>query len=487
MFDICIIGAGIVGSTIARALSKYAVSVCWLEKELDVSMGSSKANSGIIHGGYDAKHGTLKAKFCEAGNRLYTELEKELHFGLKRVGSFVIGFDGQDRKTIERLYENGLKNQVQGISIVDGDFVRQQEPYLSPEIQCALYCETAGVVSPYEVTIAFAENAIDNGVKLFLNTEVINIHKKDDYFKIETSQQKFQAKLVINAAGLYSDHIAHMIGNQEFVIQPKRGEYVLLDQSQGYLVNHVIFQTPTEAGKGILAVRTYHGNLMLGPSSHDIDEKNNVDTTAETINEVIKIARKSLPNFDLKETITTFSGNRAVSSKHDFIIEEDKKIPKFIHVAGIESPGLTAAPAIALYVIELIQHIGMVLPEKSNFNPHRKPYVYLSTLSPDDITALIKENPAYGRIICRCETVSEGEILDTFKRPIPITTVDALKRRTRVGMGRCQGGFCTPRILEILHQQLKIPSDKIEKRTKRSYVVLNYTKKSISDKHLKKG
>ncbi|MBN1684162.1 MAG: NAD(P)/FAD-dependent oxidoreductase [Gammaproteobacteria bacterium] len=480
MFDICIIGAGVIGSAIARELAKYDLSLCLLEKDQDVSSGTSKANSGIVHGGYDAKYGTLKAKFCARGNQLYDQLEKELHFGFRRVGSFVIGFDDQDRKTIEALYENGLKNNARGLKIVDGDFVKKREPYLSDQIQVALYCESAGVISPYEFTIALAENAVDNGVELRLNTEVVGIHKQADHFVIKTHQKPIQSKVVINAAGLYSDKIAKMVGIEDFEIQPKRGEYVLFDKTQGHLVNSIIFQTPTEAGKGVLAVRTYHGNLMIGPSSTYIEEKNNVNTTAETINEVIHAARKSLPNFDLKEVITTFSGNRACSTKHDFIIEESKKIPGFINIAGIESPGLTAAPAIAQYVVEMVAASHLIsLQQKSHFNPERRPYHHVSEMNPKELNELIQKHPEYGRIICRCETVSEGEIKDALSRSIPINTLDAVKRRTRAGMGRCQGGFCTPKILEIIYNELGIPVEKIEKKTAGSYIVVGRTKKAF--------
>jgi glycerol-3-phosphate dehydrogenase len=475
MYDVCIIGAGVVGCAIARELSKYDIQICLLEKNEDVSTETTKANSGIVHGGYAAKHGKLKGKFSSKGNQLYEQLERELHFGFKRTGSFVVGFDKEDEITIKGLYENGIKNGAKGLKIVDGDFVREREPHISKLVTCALYCETAGITSSYELAIALAENAIANGVELKLNSKVIGIVKDKNHFIVQINSGEIKTKLVINAAGLYADEIARLVGSKEFVIKPKQGQYLLFDRDQAHLVNSVIFQAPTKAGKGILVTQTYHGNLLVGPSAEYVCEKDDVDTTADIIEYVVKTARKSIPDFNMKKVITAFSGDRASSDKYDFIIEESK-VKRFINVAGIESPGLTAAPAIAVYVAEIVKQAGVGLVAKTDFNPKRQPYYNITEMGEEELRGLIKSEPAYGRIVCRCETVSEGEVLDALRRSIPINSLDAIKRRTRAQMGRCQGGFCTPRILEIIARELKIPAEKINKRNVGSYLLVGRTK-----------
>jgi glycerol-3-phosphate dehydrogenase len=481
MYDIAIIGAGVVGCSIARELAKYQLKICLLEKDEDVSTETSKANSGIVHGGYAEKHGSVKSKFCAAGNKLYRQLESELHFGFAEVGSFVIGFDAKDEAKIKSLYENGKKNGALGLEIVNGDFVRAKEPQLNKDIKIALYCSTAGVTSPYEFAIALAENAIENGVVLKLNSEVTEIKKSNDHFELNIGnrEEKITAKLVINAAGLYADEIARMVGDQSFSIAPRQGQYLLFDKDQGHLINSVIFQTPTEISKGILVTKTYHGNLLIGPDAENVSSKADLDTSGKNISYIIEMARKSLPNFDLRKVITAFSGNRAAPSTDDFIIGESE-IKGFINVAGIESPGLTAAPAIALHVVDLVAKTWQIaIQKKSNFNPYRKPYNFVAHMAEEELNALIKKDPAYGCIVCRCETVSEGEIRDALRRPIPINSLDAIKRRARAGMGRCQGGFCTPKIMEIIYDELNLPREKITKKGGESLMVVGRTKRAL--------
>lgn len=478
-YDVCIIGAGVIGCAIARELSRFNLEICLLEKEDDVASGATKANSGIVHGGYDAKHGSLKAKFSAAGNALYPKLEKALHFGFKKTGSLVIGFDEADSAHIKTLYHNGIKNGVQGLAIVDADFVRKIDPQLNTAVSSALYCESAGVTEPYGFAIALAENAIDNGVNLFLKTTVVNITKEQKSFIVKTdSDQIISARCVINAAGLFSDTISKMVGGKDFSIMPRKGQYLLFDKSEGERVKHVVFQTPSSAGKGVLVTRTYDGNLLIGPNAEIVEDKNDRETSIESINSVIESARKTLPNFDLTKVITSFSGNRATSSTGDFVIEESA-VPGFINVAGIESPGLTAAPAIALYVVDLVSQSGISLQEKSDFNPNRRPYHRVAEMKPAELNKLIKESPEYGRIVCRCEVVSEGEILDALSRSIPISTTDAIKRRTRCGMGRCQAGFCTPKLLEIVARKLNMPMQFISKNRSGSELVMGRTKRSL--------
>jgi glycerol-3-phosphate dehydrogenase len=464
MYDICIIGAGVVGANIARELAKYQVSVCLVEKEEDVGCGASKANSGIVHGGYSDEPGTVKAELCVKGNRMYEKLNKELNFGYRETGSLVLAFRDEDIKTLEKLYQYGIQNGVGGLAIIDGEKVRELEPYVSKDVKAALYCGNAGVASPYEFVIALAENAIVNGTELKLNTAVIGIEKIDDYFKIATNKEEIQAKYVINAAGVYCDKISSLLGIDDFHITPRRGQYVLLDKEQKYLANSVIFQVPTEMGKGILVTTTYHGNLMIGPNAEDISDKDDVGTTEEVLEQIVKTARMSVPDFDMKQAITSFAGNRPISSKKDWIIEESR-ISGFINLIGIDSPGLTASPAIALKVIQLLKQAGLELNAKTNFTAYRQPIIKVKD---ENFKGDINSKNPDEHIICRCEQVTESEIIDALHRGIPIKSIDGIKRRTRAGMGKCQSGFCRSRVKEIIAQELHIPKEEVTQRGKDS-------------------
>jgi glycerol-3-phosphate dehydrogenase len=464
MYDICIIGAGVVGANIARELAKYQVSVCLVEKEEDVGCGASKANSGIVHGGYSDEPGTVKAELCVKGNRMYEKLNKELNFGYRETGSLVLAFRDEDIKTLEKLYQYGIQNGVGGLAIIDGEKVRELEPYVSKDVKAALYCGNAGVTSPYEFVIALAENAIANGTELKLNTAVIGIEKIDDYFKIATNKEEIQAKYVINAAGVYCDKISSLLGIDDFHITPRRGQYVLLDKEQNYLANSVIFQVPTEMGKGILVTTTYHGNLMIGPNAEDISDKDDVGTTEEVLEQIVKTARMSVPDFDMKQAITSFAGNRPISSKKDWIIEESR-ISGFINLIGIDSPGLTASPAIALKVIQLLKQAGLELNAKTNFTAYRQPIIKVKD---ENFKGDINSKNPDEHIICRCEQVTESEIIDALHRGIPIKSIDGIKRRTRAGMGKCQSGFCRSRVKEIIAQELNLPIEEVTQRGKDS-------------------
>ena len=469
MHDITIIGAGIIGTAIARELAKYKVKVCLLEKNIDVGSETTKANSGIVHGGYADKPDFAKAQFCPKGCLMYKKLSEELNFSYIQTGSFVVGFDEQDHQKIEELFSRGQKNGVPNLQIVDGDFVKEREPNLNPEIKSALYCSTAGVTSPYEFAIALAENAVENGVELKLNSKVNSIQKLEDHFLITTDQEKISTKIIINAAGLYADEIARMVGIDEFTIKPRCGQYLMFDKDEGERVNSVIFQTPTEISKGILVTKTSFGNLLIGPDALMVEDKDQVETTPDNIEAIINTAKKTLPELDLRKVITAFAGNRAIPSTGDFIIG-DTKIKGFINAAGIDSPGLTAAPAIALHAVEIIGEQMELIPNE-NFNPHREGYKTIATMEENELNNLIKKEPDYGSVVCRCETVSAGEISASLKRNIPVKSLDAIKRRTRACMGKCQGGFCTPRIMEIINQELKIPKEKITKKGGDSFLV----------------
>lgn len=464
MYDVSIIGAGVVGSAIARALSKYNLKVCLIEKEEDVGTGASKANSGIIHGGYVAKYGTLKGELCIKGNSMYSQLEKELNFGYRNPGALVIGFDEEDENRIKKLYENGVKIGCDDLEIIYGDKIKELEPHINKDVKVALYAKSVGVASPYEMTIALAENAIENGVDLKLETKVLAIDKKHETFIINTNKGEIKSKYIVNAAGLYSDKIANMLEMDDFKILPRRGQYVLSTKEQGYLVNKVIFQVPTEKGKGILVTTTYHGNFMIGPDAQEVVDKEDIGTDIESIEYIIKTARKSIPDFDVRKSLTTFAGIRAISSTGDFVIGETK-VKGFINAAGIDSPGLTSSPAIAEKIVGILKEAGLQLIKNEKFNPYRKPIIIKKDKSFD---GKIDDEDPTKNIICRCEKVTESEIIDAMKRGIPVKSTDAIKRRTRAGMGFCQGNFCRPRVKAIIAREIGISAEQVTVRGKDS-------------------
>jgi glycerol-3-phosphate dehydrogenase len=460
MYDVIIIGAGVIGASIARDLSRYNLKVALLEKEDDVTTGASKANSGIVHGGYAAKYGTLKGQLCAKGNKMFQKLEGELNFGYRQTGALVIGFNEEDEKSITVLYENGLKIGCNDLEIIKGDKLHQIEPYLNSAVTVALYAKSVGVTSPYELTIALTENAITNGVELKLSSEVKSIEKLKEKFIVHTNEEQLEARYIINSAGLYSDNVASMVGINDFKIMPKRGQYILFGKDQAHLVNSVIFQVPTDIGKGILVTTTYHGNFMIGPNAEEVSARDDLSTTAETLKYVIETARKSIPDFNIKKSLTTFSGIRATTNTGDFIIEEST-VKRFINVAGIDSPGLTSSPAIAEMVIGILKNSGLNLVDKNNFTPYRKGIIIKKDI---DFHGKIDDSDPTKNIICRCEQVTESEIVDAIHRNIPVASTDAIKRRTRAGMGPCQGSFCSARVKSIIARELNIDEDKVTVR-----------------------
>lgn len=470
MYDITIIGAGVVGCAIARRLSGYKLRICLMEKQDDVSCGASKANSGIVHGGYADEPGTLKAELCVKGNRMYEELERELHFGYRKTGSLVLAFSDAQKASLRELYDKGLRNGVKGMEIIDREKILELEPHINSEVKWALLCRDAGVCSPYEFTIALAENAVVNGVELRLDSEVTSIRRKaTGGFVLSTGSGELESRFVINAAGAYSDRVAAMVGACDFHIIPRKGQYILFNKDQSYLVNRVIFQTPTPDGKGILVTTTYHGNLMIGPNAQEISDKDDVSTDEEMLTHIVRTARKSVPGFDIAKAITSFAGVRPTGEKGDFIISESK-VNGFINVACIDSPGLTSSPAIALKVENILRNTGAVLEEKPDFRPDRKPIIIKK--GPDfhgDINAPEPEK----HLICRCEHVTEAEIVDALNRPVKTKSVDGIKRRTRAGMGMCQGAFCGPRVRALIARTLDIPLEEVPKRGAGSSILPN--------------
>ena len=474
MFDVVIIGAGVIGGMIARTLSAYDLKICIVEKANDVAMGATKANSAIVHAGFDAKPGTLKARFNVRGSEMMPKVAEELGVKYKRNGSLVIGFTEEDRGTIKELYERGCTNGVKELKIVERDELRVLESNLSDAVLCALYAPTGAITCPYELTIAAVGNAMDNGAELELNFEVTEIREKDGYYEVCAGDKVLETKYVINAAGLYSDKIAAMVGDDSFHVHPRRGEYILLDKECGDLISHTIFRTPSKMGKGILVSPTVDGNLLTGPTSVDIEDKDDVSTTSTGFDQIILQAKENVPAIPYNKTITSFCGLRAVGSTGDFIINSPKK--GFINLGGIESPGLTSAPAIAEYVVELLKEQGMKLLPNESYHPIREPQHGFREASIEEKNEIIKKDKSFGKIVCRCETVTEGEILQAIRTNPGARDLDGVKRRTRAQMGRCQGGFCGPQIVEILSRELGIPYEEVTKSGKGSYINIGRTK-----------
>lgn len=474
-YDVAVIGAGVVGSLIARELSRYNIKIALIEKCNDMAMGTSKANSAIVHAGFDAKPGTLKAKLNVEGTALMPELCKTLSVPFKPVGSLVVAFSDEEMETVKELLERGVKNGVPGLEIYDQAKLREEEPQISDEAKGALWAPTAGIVCPYELTIAAAENAVVNGAEFIRNFEVKKIDFDGEAFTVSDGEKEICAKFVINAAGVYCDEIAALIGDNSIHTVPRKGEYMLCDKSIGGLAKHTIFQCPSKMGKGILVTPTVDGNLLIGPSALDIEDKTDVATTASALDDILNIAKKSVPCLNTRDVITSFAGLRAHCDKDDFIIEPSEKIGQFINVAGIESPGLSSAPAIAVYVKDILLKL-LDAGEKADFIPERKEPVRFRHMSNEERKALIAKNPAYGRIICRCETITEGEILDAIHAPAGARDVDGVKRRTRAGMGRCQGGFCGSKVVELLARELGVELNEITKFGGNSKILYERTK-----------
>lgn len=474
-YDIAVIGAGVIGSLIARELSRYSLKIALVEKCNDMAMGTSKANSAIVHAGFDAKPGSLKAKLNVEGTALMPDLCKKLSVPFNPIGSLVVAFSDEETETLNELLERGNINGVPCLEIYNSEKLREVEPNISNEAKAALWAPSAGIVCPYELTIAAAENAVVNGTDFIRNFEVKSIECNDNTFIISDGDNEINADYIINAAGVYCDEIASLIGDTSIHTTPRKGEYMLCDKSVGKLANHTIFQCPSKMGKGILVTPTVDGNLLLGPSALDIEDKTDVTTTADTLSAVLEIAKKSVPVLTSREVITSFAGLRAHCDRNDFIIEPSEKNEHFINVAGIESPGLSSAPAIALYVRDII--LGKIaVTEKDNFIEEREEPVRFRHMTNEERKALIEKNPAYGRIICRCETITEGEILDAIKAPAGARDVDGVKRRTRAGMGRCQGGFCGSKVVELLARELGVEINEITKCGGNSKILYERTK-----------
>lgn len=495
-YDVIIIGGGIVGSMVARFLSRYHLDILLIEKEVDVGMGTSSANSAALHAGYDAIPGSNKALTNLMGVEMWPALSEELGIAYDRCGDYVVAVDEEELATLKELLVRGKVNGVPGLEIISGEEMRKREPLLRLDVVGALWAPTGGIGDPFAATVAVAENAVMNGVALKLDTSFEDFLMEDDRIVgVRTNQGNFDSRWVVNAAGLYADEVMHKAGiRPEFIIRPRRGEYLILDKADFQLTNTtILFPAPSSKGKGILVASTLHGNVIVGPNANFVEDKTNKDCSQEGLQEVWSGGNKLVPAINRRHIIAEFAGLRATGNaptpnpeidyQQDFIIEIPENVKGLVNLGGIESPGFTAAPAIAVQVIELLKSAGEELKEKLNWNPTRKPRPVFRHLSKEEQAALIAQEPAYGRIVCRCETVTEGEIRAEIHAPIPADTYDAIKRRTWLGTGRCQGGFDMPRVITILSEELGIPPEEVTKKGAGSPFLYRRTK-DVEQDHL---
>ena len=467
--DVLIIGAGVIGTLIARELSKYDLDVVIVDKNNDAGDATSSANSAIIHSGYDPEPGSLKAKFNVLGNAKYPKLVEELDVPFIQCGSLTIALEDEQLPILESLKERSRINGVE-VKLLDKEEVLKMEPNINPEVKGALFAPTAGIIDPFNLVVHAMENAIDNGVTFLRSHEVLSIKKDNDIYLVKTNKEDLFTKIIINAAGVKSDKIAAMIEDIDWAITPRKGEYYLLDHYAPGLVNHTIFPLPSKKGKGVLVSQTISGNYIVGPSSEP-SEPEDVSTDAFTLNNIKQAATLMVPSIPFKETIRVFSGVRATCTRHDFIIEYAKSDNHFINVAGIESPGFVSSPAIAEYVVETLIRPLITLKSNPTYNPYVKKYHRMFYLSEEEKLKVIKDNPEYGQMICNCEHISLGEINDALSRSCPPVSIKGVKRRTRAGYGKCQGGFCQPKILLLLAKHYNVSPMDIPLAEDGSYII----------------
>jgi glycerol-3-phosphate dehydrogenase len=478
MYDVCIIGAGVIGSSVARALSQYECKMVVVEKESDVCEGTSKANSGIVHSGYDAHPGSLKAKMNVRGSKMMEAFCRDLDIPYHRNGSLVLAFSTEDLPRLENLRRQGEENGVEGLRVLSREEVLAMEPNLNDAVAGALYAPTGAIVDPFKLTIAQAEVAALNGTEFRFETKVIDIEKQGEAFKVFTDKGELTAKVIVNAAGVFADDINNQLSARKLKITPRKGEYCLFDKEVGHLVSHTVFQLPTALGKGVLVTPTPDGNLLVGPSANDIIDKEDNSTTAEGLASIIGKARQSVRSIPMGFVITAFAGLRATEAGGDFVIGEAEDVPGFFNAAGIESPGLTSAPVIGDDLAAMVAE-KLHLQKKTDYVSKRKDVVRFESLSMEEKAALIRENPDYGKIVCRCELVTVAQIKDAIYRPLGAKTLDGVKRRTRAGAGRCQGGFCAPRVVEILSKELHLDPREVAKFNADSVLLIEFDKDSL--------
>ncbi|NOQ41158.1 MAG: FAD-dependent oxidoreductase [Desulfuromusa sp.] len=480
MYDVIIIGGGIVGCALARELSRYQLRLALIEKEVEVGFGTSKTNSGIIHSGHHSPTDTLKGKFEWAGNQLWNDLARDLKFGFKRIGELLIAQNPEDLQYLEDLKKQGESRGIPGLEFWDPKRIQKEEPNLSHTILQALYAPTAAVINPYEACFGLIECARQNGAELFCGHPVLSISRNGDHFSIQTPQKKFHSRIILNVAGLFADQVAAMVAADNFTISPRKGEEYMLDRRLQGIVTRLIFPTPSATSKGVLIIPTVDGPIMVGPTAEDVDNREDLSTSFSGATKIFESARKYCPAISERDTITEFAGLRAISNTNDFIIGSTR-VKGFYNVAGIQSPGLTAAPAIATYVTEMLQTDGLDLTEKPEWKADIDGPPRFSRMSPKERKKVILKDPAYGRIVCRCESVTEAEVLYAIRHGAH--TLDGVKFRVRAGMGRCQGGFCTTRVMDLLSQTLGIPLTEITKRGHGSEICIpRHDNISVKDK-----
>ena len=478
MFDVLIIGGGVIGCSVAKYLSEYQLKIALLEKASDVCELTSKANSGIVHSGIDAHPGSLKAILNLQGNQMMESFCKELDVPFIRNGSLILCFEESDYPDLLRLYDQGIKNQVPGIKILNQEELLQLEPNLNPHVYAGILAPSGGIVDPFKLTLMQAEVASINGVSFFLQTTVFYIQKKRNYFQVETSKGIFQTKLIVNAAGIYADEFNNQVSKYVLKIIPRKGEYCLFDKQVGKLVSHTIFQLPTPLGKGVVVTPTTDGNLLLGPTAYDILDKEDISTTVEGLKFVVEKGKKTIKEVPMSYVITAFAGLRATEANGDFILGESPDVPNFFNAAGMESPGLSAAPAIGVYLGNQIT-TKLSAKKKDHYVTHNKSVVDFDKLSLSDKARYIEKDHEFGQIVCRCELVTLAQIKEAIHRPLGATTIDGIKRRTRAGSGRCQGGFCSPRILDILSKELHKDPKEIAKSSEQSTYLVGLDKELL--------
>lgn len=480
IYDVIIIGAGITGAMTAYMLAGYNVKTAVVEAGADIASGTTRANSAIIHAGYDAKEGTLKAKLNVRGCAMMEGIANALGVAYKKCGSLVVGFSEKDREHLEVLKARGIKNGVSGLRIIDSDELHRLEPHVSDKATCALLAPSAGIVCPYDLAFAVSENAATNSTDFIFDFKVTSIAYDGEYYTVSDGDRSVTSRYVVNAAGLYADEIAKMLGDPlPFDIIPRRGEYMLLDKSEGFIASRTLFVTPSEKGKGILVSPTADGNIIVGPNANVVDEKDDVGVTVQGLMEIAEGAKLITPDINLKSVITSFAGVRPTPTSGDFYICESEKFSGFIHAAGIESPGLASSPAIGEYVTKLLEESGLELTKRENYIKTRSKdgnFKMFCNMTDEEKTEAVGKNPLYAKVVCHCEKITEGDIVNAIHRPIPAHTVDMVKRRTRAGMGRCQGGFCRTKVADIIAKELGVPLDEVKKFGSHSNILLGRTK-----------
>ncbi len=478
MYDVIIIGAGVSGTSIARELAKFDAKICVVERFEDVCCGTSKANSAIVHAGYDAKPGTLMARLDVEGSYLIPQLARDLDFQYINNGSLVLCMHEEDLPALHDLYNRGKTNGVSALRLLTREEIIALEPNVQENVVAGMQAATGGIVCPFGMNIAFAENAAENGVEFRFNTCVTGFERTRDGWDVKTDQGTLSTRIVVNAAGVYADELHNAVSPRKLHITPRRGDYYLLDRITGGYVKHTLFQLPSKYGKGVLVAPTVHGNTIVGPTAIDIDDRDGVNTTAAGLDEVMRKAGIIVKDAPLRQVITSFAGLRAHEDGHEFVIGEAEGAPGFIDCAGIESPGLSSSPAIGKMVAEIVRD-KLLLPRKADYKATRKGILNPAKLSFEERQELIRRNSSYGNVICRCESITEGEILDAIHRPLGARSLDGVKRRVRAGMGRCQGGFCAPRVMEILARELSLPMEEITKSGGNSKLIVGTNKDSM--------